>query len=39
MVKLANSKGEGSFMSKHMADLHEGTERNLQAKVVRANTD
>ena len=34
MVKLANSKGEGSFMSKHMAILHEGKGRKFQAKVL-----
>ena len=39
MGEHANSKGEGSFMMKHMADQHEGMERKFQAKVVKTNTD
>ena len=31
MGEHANSKGEVSFLTKHMADQHEGMERNFQA--------
>ena len=38
MGEHANSKGEGSFMMKHVADQHESMERKLQAKVFKTNT-